>query len=182
MTMRERRRRYQRRLYAYKVREFLSSHPDCERCKREAHDVHHRCGRGKNLMREETWSAVCRECHEWIHQNPKEARRKGWKGRPPKGGFDLSIFLLSELSEPAKFRIGNNSLALIERQPVNRRVTPRRPWRTTARNVRPRQPEQSEPSETRHFVRYRLDSQAPVRGQSILRLEVFHRFSPLPTV
>jgi hypothetical protein len=42
-------------------------------------DVHHRAGRsGTNYLDESTWLAVCRAEHEFIHQHPSEARRRGW--------------------------------------------------------------------------------------------------------
>lgn len=40
--------------------------------------VHHRRGRIGRLLREQRfWTAVCAECHEWIHGNPNEARKIG---------------------------------------------------------------------------------------------------------
>lgn len=42
-------------------------------------EIHHRNGRsGKNYLDEKTWMAVSRIGHEWIHQNPREARARGW--------------------------------------------------------------------------------------------------------
>lgn len=41
-------------------------------------DVHHRRGRGKFLLDETTWSAVCRPCHMHIHDNPAWAYQNGF--------------------------------------------------------------------------------------------------------
>jgi hypothetical protein len=58
---------------------FKKRKPICEVCrKRKTKDVHHRAGRlGPNLLDEDTWTAVCRRCHDWIHDHPKEARAAG---------------------------------------------------------------------------------------------------------
>jgi len=45
-------------------------------CTVRTQDVHHVLGRGKYLLIESTWLAVCRHCHEHIHQNPTEARTR----------------------------------------------------------------------------------------------------------
>lgn len=51
----------------------------CEVCgKRSSQDVHHKAGRGKNYLLEDTWLAVCRACHEEIHRHPAWARKEGW--------------------------------------------------------------------------------------------------------
>tara|TARA_R110000868_G_scaffold93805_2_gene259384 strand:+ start:5583 stop:5972 length:390 start_codon:yes stop_codon:yes gene_type:complete len=42
-------------------------------------DVHHKAGRtGTNYLDEQTWLAVSRQEHEWIHAHPSEARKRGW--------------------------------------------------------------------------------------------------------
>ena len=46
-------------------------------CQRWASDLHHVQGRGKNLLRTETWIAVCRSCHQFIHDHPRQAREVG---------------------------------------------------------------------------------------------------------
>jgi hypothetical protein len=78
-------------IYAKKRSEFLALHRHCECCPTRnayeygfnglknrfwmAQDVHHTKGRtGKNFLDEETWLAVCRTCHDWIHANPNTAR------------------------------------------------------------------------------------------------------------
>lgn len=65
--------------YSPKARAFKKARPTCEVCrKRPTRDVHHTKGRlGPNLLDEATWLAVCRCCHDWIHNNPGEARRRG---------------------------------------------------------------------------------------------------------
>lgn len=43
-----------------------------------ATEVHHKSGRyGGNYLNESTWLAVCRDAHEWIHNNPSLARARG---------------------------------------------------------------------------------------------------------
>lgn len=61
---------------------FLAEHPYCQiqalGCLLASRDVHHTAGRGKNLNAVETWMAVCRSCHDWVHSTPSVARAKGW--------------------------------------------------------------------------------------------------------
>lgn len=65
--------------YLAKRDEFLRARPFCEICGGVTRDVHHKAGRlGGNLLNESTWMSVCRGCHDYIHQHPKEARAKGW--------------------------------------------------------------------------------------------------------
>lgn len=71
-------------IYGRKRKAFLASRPYCEACFLLGHtqrmrstEVHHAHGRGKNLNNEATWFAVDSMCHEWIHENPNEARKKG---------------------------------------------------------------------------------------------------------
>lgn len=74
--------------YAKQRAEFLAKHLHCEICiamclfvgeMRPPSDVHHQNGRnGRRLLDEAYWLAVCREHHQWIHDNPKEARQRGW--------------------------------------------------------------------------------------------------------
>lgn len=46
------------------------------RCWEAAVDVHHRKGRGKNLCLPRYFMGLCRNHHNWIHEHPREARRK----------------------------------------------------------------------------------------------------------
>lgn len=52
----------------------------CRCCgKRAFLEVHHTRGRrGALLTDTRHWLAVCRKCHTWIHNNPDEARNRGW--------------------------------------------------------------------------------------------------------
>jgi ribosomal protein L32 len=51
----------------------------CEKCGRKRKlDIHHKAGRGRFYLDVDTWMAVCRECHDYIHKWPKESREKGW--------------------------------------------------------------------------------------------------------
>lgn len=84
----------EQRIYAQKRKAFLEANPICwvwaannvvkmiEGETTKAHrstEVHHKNGRtGKNYLDESTWMAVSAKGHCWIHQNPKEARAKGW--------------------------------------------------------------------------------------------------------
>ena len=50
-------------------------------CSHKATDVHHTYA-GSNreafYLVQSTWKAVCRNCHDWIHAHPQEARVMGW--------------------------------------------------------------------------------------------------------
>lgn len=48
----------------------------CEICGGEATDIHHKSGRGKNLCEKRTFMAVCRPCHQYIHDHPAWAKEK----------------------------------------------------------------------------------------------------------
>jgi 5-methylcytosine-specific restriction endonuclease McrA len=52
----------------------------CERCNRAGvTDIHHLAGRtGPNPHRLANLAGFCRPCHNWVHQNPAEAREQGW--------------------------------------------------------------------------------------------------------
>lgn len=71
-------------LYLAKRKAFLRANPLCRAvidevfCGKKATDVHHKFGRtGGAYLDELTWLALCRDCHRWIHENPKEARGLG---------------------------------------------------------------------------------------------------------
>ena len=77
-------RRREREIYLKKRAAFLKLHPVCcvvldgRKCKARATDIHHKFGRvGANYLDENTWLATCRPHHQFIHQNPKEAREVG---------------------------------------------------------------------------------------------------------
>ncbi len=46
--------------------------------RKEATDIHHKSKRGKNLSSQQTFMAVCRNCHTRIHDNPAWARELGY--------------------------------------------------------------------------------------------------------
>ena len=69
--------------YSLMRKEYLTKHPMCEIklpgvCTGQACDIHHKSYRGINTLAQATWAAACRECHEWCHANPKEARELGF--------------------------------------------------------------------------------------------------------
>ena len=86
-----------RKSYASAKKEYMhdrgSEKHHCERCEGlfgiTNLDLHHKAGRSgssenehgtmeRNLINKATFMAVCRDCHDWIHRNPKESRKMGW--------------------------------------------------------------------------------------------------------
>jgi hypothetical protein len=69
-----------------KLRErFLTERTLCEvkvaGCMMHATDVHHTyAGANRNVyyLIQSTWIPVCRACHNWIHEHPKESRELGY--------------------------------------------------------------------------------------------------------
>jgi len=69
-----------------KLREkFLTENPLCMvkviGCGHGATDVHHTyagANRDAFYLIQSTWKAVCRNCHDFVHMNPKIAREMGW--------------------------------------------------------------------------------------------------------
>lgn len=59
---------------------YLERHPVCERCKKaKSQEIHHKAGRYCKLLCDyRMFAAICRECHEWIHANGRQARADGW--------------------------------------------------------------------------------------------------------
>lgn len=48
-------------------------------CGNSSTEIHHMNGRnGDRLIDVEYFMAICRNCHTWIHEHPKEARKKGY--------------------------------------------------------------------------------------------------------
>lgn len=47
-------------------------------CSLKPTDIHHMKGRGKYYMDTSTWLAVCRNCHNWIENNPQDAYDEGF--------------------------------------------------------------------------------------------------------
>jgi hypothetical protein len=66
-------------IYSKLRKQYLEEHPLCEAhlkgCKNYATDIHHIKGRGINYLKTETWIALCRNCHDYCHLNPKEAKK-----------------------------------------------------------------------------------------------------------
>lgn len=62
---------------------YIQSHWLCERCNRNrAIDIHHKAGRtGELLCAVEYFMAICRRCHDWVHENPAEAQEGGFTVR-----------------------------------------------------------------------------------------------------
>ena len=61
---------------------FLIAHPKCEAklvgCTSVATDVHHTEGRiGDNYLNMSKWKALCRNCHQWVEENPEAAKELG---------------------------------------------------------------------------------------------------------
>lgn len=66
-------------IYAVRKRAYLKRHPICKVClTRKSTDVHHVKGRGPYLLTERWFMALCRTCHQDIHDNPKAAFAKGY--------------------------------------------------------------------------------------------------------
>lgn len=63
------------------VRKLLLERPVCQRClsdrSQDIHEVKSRA-RGGSITDEENLVALCRACHVWVTQNPKEAKEQGW--------------------------------------------------------------------------------------------------------
>jgi len=69
------------KIYYPLAKEYKKLHPTCEVCKkRPTVDVHHKKGRyGSLLNMVEFWLPVCRACHDWIHRDPCESKKQGYK-------------------------------------------------------------------------------------------------------
>lgn len=64
------------------VEQFKKDNPLCkakinEYCTVSTQDVHHSKGRGKNLLVVSTWIPVCRNCHNYLHDHPVDAMKRG---------------------------------------------------------------------------------------------------------
>lgn len=65
----------------YAIRDpFMEANPVCQICRREAStDLHHRKGRRGNLLFDTKWfMALCRTCHDYVHNNVANSKRMGW--------------------------------------------------------------------------------------------------------
>jgi hypothetical protein len=72
-------REVEERIYLEKRRDYLSTHPFCEfeGCRNPSRDLHHKAKRGAHYLDESTFMGLCRYHHNFIHDNPNEARAKG---------------------------------------------------------------------------------------------------------
>ena len=71
--------------YSKLRKRFLEENPICRlnlaKCGGHSTDVHHTYAGEKRdsfYLVQSTWLPLCRNCHDWIHGNPKEAREMGW--------------------------------------------------------------------------------------------------------
>ena len=73
----------EKRTYRVRVKAWLKG-KKCVMCgTRVATECHHSHGRrGKLLLYEPFWLAVCQMCHAWVHENPDGARERGMICRP----------------------------------------------------------------------------------------------------
>ena len=61
---------------------YLADHPTCKVCQTEPScDIHHTEGRGRYYLAIGTFLAVCRTCHQRIHDDPKWAEERGYLKR-----------------------------------------------------------------------------------------------------
>lgn len=68
-------------IYERERDEYMAAHEVCEvkGCGSPANDLHHKAGRvGSLLYDKDYFMAVCRGCHDYIHDYPKEAEKKGY--------------------------------------------------------------------------------------------------------
>ena len=72
------------RAYMVIRNEYMKVHEVCEArlpgCTQVATDLHHKNGRGVNLLDATTYMALCRSCHQWAENHPIEAKSKGMSG------------------------------------------------------------------------------------------------------
>lgn len=57
---------------------FLQDNPNCELCNNSPVVCHHKKGRSKYFTDASYFMAVCTNCHDKIHRNPKESFKNGW--------------------------------------------------------------------------------------------------------
>ncbi len=69
-------------LYSVLRETYLKANPFCKAklhgCQINATDVHHMAGRGKFMLDQTTFLAVCRICHNQIEENPIMAKAMGF--------------------------------------------------------------------------------------------------------
>ena len=68
--------------YSKLRKQYLQDHPICHakihKCSLHATEVHHKQGRGVYHLDTSTWLPVCRNCHNWIENNPTESYELGY--------------------------------------------------------------------------------------------------------
>lgn len=64
---------------------YLTKYPMCNArlmgCSLSSTDIHHKKGRGKYQNDPTTWLSVCRNCHDWIEENPIEAKELNYSNK-----------------------------------------------------------------------------------------------------
>jgi len=63
------------------VQKLIEERPFCQRCKRaNSQDIHElkSRARGGSITEIDNLVALCRPCHTWITEHPKEAAQQGW--------------------------------------------------------------------------------------------------------
>lgn len=84
LPSRSAKRTQQEKEYSKLRKDFLERRSMCEMripqiCTQKATDVHHKNGRtGDNYLNVSTWIPGCRQCHDWVHNNPRLARELGY--------------------------------------------------------------------------------------------------------
>ncbi len=79
LNQKSEKRKEQERIYAQVSKVYKESNPNCECCGNKATDIHHKNGRnGDRLNDVKFFMSVCRTCHTYIHEHPKEARENGY--------------------------------------------------------------------------------------------------------
>lgn len=69
----------QEEVYKALKKAYMLKEPFCERCARNATEIHHKNGRnGDRLNDINFFMSICRDCHKWVHNHPKEARENGY--------------------------------------------------------------------------------------------------------
>ena len=69
----------QLKIYKRMRKRYLEKTPKCERCGSPATEIHHKAGRTNDLLNDvQHFMAICRKCHRWVHDNPKDARENNW--------------------------------------------------------------------------------------------------------
>ena len=70
------------KIYLQLRKEFFALHEKCQICNfNKPTDVHHSyigANRNKYYLEVSTWFALCRNCHNDVHDNPKDSREKGY--------------------------------------------------------------------------------------------------------